>query len=64
VLQAMGIEDDVLNGSIRLSLGAFTTAAEVAEAARRILLVANDLKMKERRRISPASGRVPGGNSL
>lgn len=64
VLLAMGAEDDVLDGSIRLSLGAFTTAADVTEAARRILLVANDLKMKRQGRISPAPGRVAGRNSL
>ena len=64
VLLAMGVEEDVLEGSIRLSLGAFTTGAEVAEAARRILLAANDLKMKKQGRISTAPGRFTGGNSL
>jgi len=36
-LVAMGLPKDVIEGSIRLSLGAFTTAEEIAEAARRII---------------------------
>ncbi|MDX1947871.1 MAG: cysteine desulfurase family protein [Pirellulaceae bacterium] len=36
VLLAMGLSREVVEGSIRLSLGAFTTAAEVSEAACRI----------------------------
>ena len=36
VLVAMGLAREVVEGSIRLSLGALTTADEVAEAARRI----------------------------
>ncbi len=43
-LVAMGCEKHVLEGSIRLSLGAATTAAEIDEAARRILNVCKDLR--------------------
>jgi cysteine desulfurase len=42
-LVAMGCENAVLEGSIRLSLGATTTAADIDEAARRILLTVNNL---------------------
>jgi cysteine desulfurase len=37
VLIAMGLPKEVIEGSIRLSWGAFTTPAEMTEAARRIL---------------------------
>jgi cysteine desulfurase len=37
VLLAMGLAPEVVEGSIRLSWGAFTTPAEMAEASRRIL---------------------------
>lgn len=43
-LLAMGLRSDVIRGAIRLSLGAFTTAAEIAEAARRISKTVNHLK--------------------
>jgi cysteine desulfurase len=43
-LVAMGLPDDVIRGAIRLSLGAFTTAAKIDEAARRILKVVNHLR--------------------
>src|SRR5206468_9291889 len=43
-LVAMGLPKAVIHGAIRLSLGAFTTAAEVAEAARRIVKVVNHLR--------------------
>jgi cysteine desulfurase len=36
-LVAMGLPKEVIEGAIRLSLGAFTTADELAESARRIL---------------------------
>lgn len=38
-LQAMGVSKHVLESSLRFSLGALTGAAEMAEAARRILLI-------------------------
>ncbi|HUE73047.1 MAG TPA: hypothetical protein VMP01_19335 [Pirellulaceae bacterium] len=37
-LLAMGLEKSLVEGSIRLSLGALNTAGEVEEAARRILM--------------------------
>ena len=43
-LVAMGCEKTALEGSIRLSLGAATSEAEIDEAARRILKACNDLK--------------------
>jgi len=46
-LVAMGLPKDVINGAIRLSLGAFTTAAEVAEAARRILKAVKHLRSQK-----------------
>ena len=46
-LLAMGLADDVISGSIRLSLGADTTADEIDLAARRILSVAKQLRTPE-----------------
>jgi cysteine desulfurase len=43
-LVAMGLPHDVIESAIRLSLGATTTAAEVAEAARRILKTVKHLR--------------------
>ena len=47
VLLAMGCAEGVVEGSLRLSLGATTTPAEVDEAARRILLTVNELRRRE-----------------
>jgi cysteine desulfurase len=47
VLRAMGCEEGVIEGALRLSLGATTTAAEVDEAARRILLTVHELRQRE-----------------
>lgn len=44
VLLAMGCDERVVEGALRLSLGATTTPADVDEAARRILLAVNDLR--------------------
>lgn len=49
VLLAMGCPTPVVEGSIRLSLSAFTTAAEVDLATHRILAVVNDLRSRESR---------------
>jgi cysteine desulfurase len=46
-LVAMGLPKDAIGGAIRLSLGAFTTAAEVAEAARRILNAVKHLRSRK-----------------
>lgn len=43
-LVAMGLPKDVIEGAIRLSLGAFTGGAEVAEAARRIIKAVKHLR--------------------
>ena len=43
-LLAMGLPEEVISSSVRFSLGATTTAAEIAEAARRILSVCNHLR--------------------
>jgi cysteine sulfinate desulfinase/cysteine desulfurase-like protein len=40
----MGLPKEVIEGAIRLSLGAFTTPEEVAEAARRILKTVKHLR--------------------
>jgi cysteine desulfurase len=46
-LVAMGLPNDVIHGAIRLSLGAFTTPEEVAEAARRIISTAKHLQSQK-----------------
>jgi cysteine desulfurase len=46
-LVAMGLEKGLIEGSIRLSLGAFTTAADVEEAARRILKCVKHLRQQK-----------------
>ncbi len=47
VLLAMGCEAEVVAGSIRFSLGATTTLAEIDEASRRILLVYKQLQAQK-----------------
>ncbi|HMC12655.1 MAG TPA: cysteine desulfurase family protein [Pirellulaceae bacterium] len=46
-LLAMELPQDVIGGAIRLSLGAFTTAADVAEAARRIVKTVMHLRAEK-----------------
>jgi cysteine desulfurase len=46
-LLAMGLPEEVISSSIRFSLGATTTAAEIDEAARRILAVCNRLRREK-----------------
>jgi cysteine desulfurase len=46
-LVAMGLPKDVIAGAIRLSLGAFTTPEEVAEAARRIIKCVKHLRSRK-----------------
>ena len=46
-LVAMGLPEEVIRSAIRFSLGATTTAAEVAEAARRILNTVNHLRSRK-----------------
>jgi cysteine desulfurase len=46
-LIAMGLPREVVEGAIRVSLGAFTTAAEVAEASRRIINAVKHLRSQK-----------------
>ncbi len=46
-LLAMGLSEEVISSSVRFSLGATTTAAEIAEATRRILSVCNHLRYEK-----------------
>ncbi len=46
-LVAMGLPKPVIDGAIRLSVGAFTTAAEGAEAARRIIKTVKHLRSQK-----------------
>jgi cysteine desulfurase len=46
-LVAMGLEKSLIESSIRLSLGAFSTAADVEEASRRILKCVNNLRSQK-----------------
>ncbi len=49
VLIAMGADDDVIEGSIRISLGIHTTEEEIDESIRRILKLINDLRQQNKR---------------
>lgn len=64
VLQAMGCDPPLIASALRFSLGSATTAAEVAEAARRILKTCNDLRERQNRGKNPLASRTGGGNSL
>jgi cysteine desulfurase len=46
-LLAMGLPEEQISSSVRFSLGAGTTAAEIEDAARRILNVCNNLRRSE-----------------
>jgi cysteine desulfurase len=63
-LLAMGCPKEVVESSLRFSLGCRTIAAEVDEAVCRILRVYNDLRSKTSPRKMPAMGRGPGQVSL
>ena len=52
VLQAMGLPDEIVRGSLRFSLGAFTTRQDIDTAAERILLA-----VRKMRRTSVDPGR-------
>jgi len=47
VLLAMGLENDVIEGSIRISLSAFSTDVEIDQAGRWIIKIANDLRRRK-----------------
>ncbi len=56
VLLAMGLKNELVEGSIRLSWGAMSTAEECAKAASRIISCVNDLRAKKTRsKLSPPS---------
>jgi cysteine desulfurase len=44
VLIAMGAKEEVIEGSIRISLGIHTTVAEIVQASRRIIKIVKDLR--------------------
>jgi len=48
VLTAMGLDAEITSGSIRISVGADATAAEIAEASRRISSTVKDLRKTAR----------------
>jgi len=47
VLSAMGVSAEAAAGSIRFSLGAFTTAEEIDEAAARILRICRQISGRQ-----------------
>jgi cysteine desulfurase len=63
-LLAMGCPSAELESSLRFSLGATTTAADVAESAERILMVYRELRRHEERRKLPSSGRSTGSTPV
>ncbi|MCE9544023.1 MAG: cysteine desulfurase [Planctomycetia bacterium] len=63
-LLAMGVPEALAGGSLRLSFGATTTAAEVDESARRILNICNDLQRQSIPRKSPLMAPRTGGKPV
>jgi cysteine desulfurase len=61
-LLAMGCPRDVFESALRFSWGASSTAAETAEAARRILKICNELRGKKLGQKIPPDGRRQGAN--
>ena len=64
VLLAMGLDRAVVEGSIRLSLGAPTTPADIDFASERILKCVNALRQQESRGKSPSPPRQVGPYAL
>ena len=64
VLRAMGLEKARVESSIRLSVGASTTTAEVDQAAERILMTISRLRSQERSPNSTVATREEGSKSL
>lgn len=64
VLLAMGCEKVVVEGSLRISLGATTTSPQVVEAARRILRIVNDLRSGKKAGNSVAAPRKAGPGAI
>jgi cysteine desulfurase len=57
-LVAMGCEEQMLTSSLRFSLGAGTTAADVDQAAERILKICKELGNRFQGRKMSAAGRI------
>lgn len=64
VLQAMGLAEPIVGSALRFSLGAGTTAADIDEAAARILQVCNDLERSKQSRKIAAKPPARAANSL
>lgn len=60
VLLAMGLEAAQIESSLRFSLGATSTAAEIDEASQRIIKIVNELRSHQNRRKRTVSPRVGG----
>jgi cysteine desulfurase len=56
-LVAMGCPEPLLHSALRFSWGAFTTAAEIDQAARRIIKCCNDLQKARNVEKSVRAGR-------
>ncbi|HVC94313.1 MAG TPA: cysteine desulfurase family protein [Pirellulales bacterium] len=63
-LVAMGLAKERCEGSLRFSFGRDSTAADVAEAVRRILQVYNDLRLKNFAGKNAGTGRKVRGDSV
>ena len=64
VLIAMGCAKEVISGSLRFSLGATTTANEIDEAVRRILLAVNQLRHGKNADFKDVRPRESGAESV
>ncbi len=58
VLLAMGLASERIESSLRFSLGATTTTADITQAAERIIATVNNLRSRQKQRKSPLSPRV------
>lgn len=59
VLLAMGVERSLVDASLRFSIGALTTAAEIDESVTRIVRVDRELRSKNRDEKGPSAGTPP-----
>jgi cysteine desulfurase len=64
ILLAMGVGEGLARASLRFSFGASSTAAEVSEAARRILLTYNQLRHQKAGEKFANASRVAAANPL
>jgi len=64
VLQAMGLPRGVVDGALRFSLSAFTTAVEIEQATRSILAIYRDLQLRQTTRKPPRSSRQSPSDAL